>query len=456
MLDVVAIVLAAGKGTRMKSNLPKVMHKVGGKYLVQHVLDAVSSAGISRKILVVGSGAEYVQTSLGDNYRYAVQADQLGTGHAVLQAGNELLPEENTVLVVCGDMPLLSAPSLIKLIERHGNTGAKATVLTAYLGDPTGYGRIIRDEQGKLQRIIEEKDATAEAKKIQEINTGTYCFDRNLLFSALKEIQPNNTQGEYYLTDVLTIMINKGLKVEVVDEAEDKEAFGINSRQQLAAAENILRQRKLDQLMTDGVTVIDPKSTFVDAAVEIAPDTILYPFTFIEGRTSIGSGSQVGPMTRIVDSILGNEVVVQNSVILESFVGDNCNIGPFAYLRPETHLGRGVKVGDFVELKKSKIGDGSKIPHLSYVGDAIVGSDVNIGCGTITCNYDGINKHQTIIEDGAFIGSNSNLVAPIKIGANATTGAGSTITKDVPENSLAVERSKQKVISNWTQKRSTF
>ena len=454
MQDVVAVILAAGKGTRMKSNLPKVMHKVGGKYLVQHVLDAVSSAGVSKMVIVIGHGAELVRESLNNAYRYVLQKEQLGTGHAVLQAEAVIEQAEQTVMVVCGDMPLLSSDSLSRLIERHRQTRAGATVLTAYLGNPTGYGRIVRDEHGRLLRIVEEKDASPEEKKINEINTGTYCFDRELLFSALKDLRPNNAQGEYYLTDVLTILLNKNIEVEVMDEAEELEALGINSRQQLAVAEQLLRQRTLDRLMTEGVTIIDPRSTFIDDTVQIASDTVIYPFTFIEGQTKIGHECQLGPMSRIVDSVLGNAVRVQNSVILESRVGDDCNIGPFAYLRPETRLERGVKVGDFVELKKSWVGEGSKIPHLSYVGDATVGPGVNIGCGTITCNYDGIHKHPTVIEEGAFIGSNSNLVAPVKIGAYAITGAGSTITKDVPEYSLAVERSQQKIIPNWNRKRS--
>ncbi len=454
MQDMVAIVLAAGKGTRMKSNLPKVMHRAGGKTLVQHVIDSVKSAGIFQVVVVIGCGAELVKTSLGDTYRYVVQTDQLGTGHAVQQAGPVIAAEEATVLVLCGDMPLISANSLTKLMQRHRENNAAATVLTAYFADPTGYGRILRDAQGRLERIVEEKDASPEVKRLKEVNTGTYCFNRDELFSALEEIEPNNVQGEYYLTDVLTIMLNKGLTVEIVDEAEAQEALGINSRQQLAEAEQIFRQRTLERVMAEGVTVIDPGSTFIDDSAEIAPDTIIHPFTIIAGQSRIGPESEIGPFTRIKDSIVGKKVLVQNSVIIESYVGDNCNIGPFAYLRPETHLESGVKVGDFVELKKSWVGKGTKIPHLSYVGDATVGSGVNVGCGTITCNYDGVNKYQTIIEDGAFIGSNTNLVAPVKIGSGATVGAGSTITKDVPEDALAVERSQQKAINNWHKRKS--
>lgn len=453
MQDIVAVVLAAGKGTRMKSKIPKVLHRVGGKYLVQHVLDTVSSAEISQIILVVGHEAELIQKSLNNDYRYVIQSEQLGTGHAVWQTEKEIKPKEQTVLVLCGDMPLLSTYTLKKLIERHKHTGAAATVLTAHVKEPAGYGRVIRNEQGEFSRIVEEKDASAEEKKIVEINTGAYCFDKVHLFSALKEIKPNNAQGEYYLTDVLSILVDKGLRCEVMDGADEVEALGVNSRKELAVAGQILRQRKLEQLMIDGVTVVDPASTFVDNTVEVASDTIIYPFTFLEGYTKVGRDSQLGPMARIEDSVLGDRVQVQNSVIIKSVVGDDCNIGPFTYLRPETRLEQGVKVGDFVELKKSWIGKNSKVPHLSYIGDAIVGSDVNIGCGTITCNYDGLHKHPTIIEEGAFIGSNTNLVAPVRIGAYSTIGAGSTITKDVGENCLAVERSKQRIIANWSAKR---
>ncbi|NLK51973.1 MAG: bifunctional UDP-N-acetylglucosamine diphosphorylase/glucosamine-1-phosphate N-acetyltransferase GlmU [Syntrophomonadaceae bacterium] len=453
MQDVVAVVLAAGKGTRMISDLPKVMHRAGGKYLVQHVLDTLSAAGVSRVVLVVGHGANLVQEGLGDGYRYVRQAEQLGTGHAVAQVEKAVDPAERNVLVVCGDMPLLKSSTLQKLIEQHRQREAAATVLTARVRNPVGYGRVLRDPHNHLQRIVEEKDATAGEKEIEEVNTGTYCFDRDSLFSALKKIEPHNVQQEYYLTDVLPILQGKGLRVEILEGAEEEEALGVNSRQQLAEVEQILRQRTLQRIMVEGVTIVDPGTTFIDAEVSIAPDTIIYPFTFLEGKTRIGGKCELGPMTRIVNSVLGNGIRVQNSIILDSQIEDDCNIGPFAYLRPETYLARGVKVGDFVELKKSRVGENSKIPHLSYVGDAIVGVGVNIGCGTITCNYDGVNKHPTIIEDGAFIGSNSNLVAPIKIGAYATTGAGSTITKDVPDQGLAVERSKQKIISNWSQRR---
>lgn len=453
MAEIAAVVLAAGKGKRMKSALPKVMHRVGGKFLVQHVLDALKEAGIEEIVLVVGHGAETVKSALGEGYRYVLQEEQLGTAHAVWQARDALSEECRTVVVVCGDTPLLSSVTLRSLIAKHREGQAQATVLSAVFKNPAGYGRIVRDENGEWERIVEESDASPAEKAICEGNTGTYCFDREWLFKALPYVGRGNAQGEYYLPDVLLILKQWGQKVQVLPLAAEEEALGINSRQQLAEIEKILRWRTLERLMEEGVTVLDPSSTFVDAGVEVGRDTVIYPFTFLEGKTRVGASCRLGPFTRIVDSSLGSEVEVQNSVILQSILGDRCTVGPFAYLRPETRLADGVKVGDFVEIKKSTVGEGSKIPHLSYVGDAVIGKDVNIGAGTITCNYDGANKFVTLIEDGAFIGSNTNLVAPVKIGASAVTGAGSTITKDVPAGALAVERSQQKIVNNWKKKR---
>lgn len=449
MAEVAAVVLAAGKGKRMKSSLPKVMHRVGGKFLIRHVLDALEEAGIKDIVLVVGHGAEIVRSSLGEGYRYVLQGEQLGTAHAVWQAKDALSEECRTVVVVCGDTPLLSSATLRSLIEQHQRNQAQATVLSAVFKNPTGYGRIVRNEDGEWERIVEESDASAAEKAICEGNTGTYCFEREWLFKALPYVGKGNAQGEYYLPDVLLVLKRWGQKVQVLPLAAEEEALGINSRQQLAEIEKILRERTLERLMEEGVTIVDPASTFVDTAVEVGRDTIIYPFTFLEGKTRVGANCRLGPFARIVDSSLGEEVEVQNSVILQSTLGNRCTVGPFAYLRPDTCLADGVKVGDFVEIKKSQVGEGSKIPHLSYVGDAVIGKNVNIGAGTITCNYDGVNKFVTLIEDEAFIGSNTNLVAPVKIGASAVTGAGSTITKDVPAGALAVERSRQKIVVNW-------
>lgn len=449
----IAVILAAGKGVRMKSNLPKVMHKVAGQPMVLHVVTAARRAGLNRAVLVVGHGREQLENELADRgLEFVVQDEQLGTGHALMQAERLIAPSD-TVMVLCGDTPLLRAETLQALLEHHRGQGATATVLSTRLSDPTGYGRIVRDSEGRLERIVEEKDAPPEIKAIDEINSGLYCFQAQAVFEALKEIKPDNAQGEYYLTDVLPVMIKNGLQVEVFLHSDAEEVHGINDRIQLAYAEKVLRRRKNQELMRNGVSMMDPDSTFIDMQVEVGPDTLIYPFTFIEGNTRIGSNCVIGPGTHIIDSVIGDGVRIERSKLLECEIGEGCNIGPFGYIRPGTVLKRGVKVGDFVEIKKSVIDEGSKVPHLAYVGDAQVGKRVNIGAGTITCNYDGKNKYVTVIEDDAFIGSNTNLVAPVKIGRGATTGAGSTITKEVPPETLAVERARQKNIGGWAKRK---
>lgn len=453
-MDYTAVILAAGKGTRMRSEIPKVAHRVAGRPMILHVVNAALSAGIKKVTLVVGHGREQVQ-SLFDpedtRVSFAVQEEQLGTGHALMQARDSIDLDGN-ILVLTGDTPLLQADTLKELIRSHEESHAVATVLSTHMENPHGYGRIVRAEDGSFQRIVEEKDASEEQKDIQEINSGMYCFQARLAFEALQNLSTANAQGEYYLTDILEILHHGGHKVEVclLDVVED--IYGINDRVQLAHAEQILRQRKNKALMYSGVTFMDPASTFIDIDVEIGRDTIIYPFTILEGTTRIGQECIIGPSSRISDSIIGNDVHIESSRINEAVVEDGCNIGPFAYLRPGAQLGHNVKVGDFVEIKKSVVGDGSKIPHLSYVGDAVVGKGVNVGAGTITCNYDGVHKWQTVLEDGVFIGSNTNLVAPVRVGAHSTTGAGSTITRDVPANALAVERAPQKHIQDWKRK----
>lgn len=438
-----AIVLAAGKGTRMKSRRPKVLHQVAGQPLITHVIEAIAACGVEQSVVVIGHGGEEVQATLGEGAIYAWQREQLGTGHAVMMARPQISDEVKTVMVVCGDTPLLTGKTLASLLTSHEKSGAMATVLTAVLHDPSGYGRIIRDASGYVTAIVEQKDATDEQRSIREINSGTYCFDRAALFAALDEITPANAQGEYYLTDVLAIFRKRGGFVGAQVMEDEREILGINSRRQLAEAEAVMQQRLREKWMDAGVTMIDPNSVWFSHRVSIGPDTILYPQTILEGETVIGEGCVLGPATRISNSCIGDEVTVQNSIILDSHVSDRCTVGPFAYLRPGTKLGEEVKVGDFVEIKKSVIGKGSKVPHLSYVGDATIGTGVNIGAGTITCNYDGEKKSSTTIEDGVFIGSNTNLVAPVVVGAGALIGAGSTITKDVPAGSLAVERARQ-------------
>lgn len=443
-MSISAVILAAGKGVRMHSQLPKVVHRVAGKPIVVHVTEAVRAAGVEKLVLVVGHGrAEVAKLFPTGEVEFAVQEQQLGTGHALMQA-MEKVKNDQTIVVLAGDTPLLQAATIKSLLDYHLACGASATVLSTQVQEPYGYGRIVRDQDGSLQSIVEEKDASAEEKKIREINSGMYCMQVKDVSDSLTGLKTNNQQGEYYLTEVLSILKHNGKKVEIlqVDAAED--IYGINDRIQLAQAENILRQRKNFLLMTSGVTIVDPNSTFIDIDVSIGNDTIIYPGTIIEGRTSIGSNCRIGPATHITSSIIGNNVTIEHSRLKEAQVGDECTIGPYAYLRPGAILHRKVKVGDFVEIKKSVLGEGSKAPHLSYVGDAQIGKGVNIGAGTITCNYDGKNKWETVLEDGVFIGSNTNLVAPVRIGANSITGAGSTITRDVPEGTLAVERAQQK------------
>lgn len=445
----VAVVLAAGLGTRMKSNLPKVLHCVAGKPMIQHVINALRFAEVDNIILVLGYQAERVESVLGAGFQIAYQKEQLGTGHAVLQA-LPLLEQYSggDCLVVCGDTPLLSGQTIKRLREKHKESGAKATILTALLADPTGYGRIIKSARG-VEKIVEEKDATEGEKAVREINTGAYCFCIESLKEKLNFLTPANAQGEYYLTDVVKHLVEDGEKVETLLLADPIEAMGINNRRQLAEAEAQMRRRILEKLMDQGVTVLNPDYTYVEEEVVVGRDTILYPGVILQGKTRIGENCEIGPHSRIVDSIIEDDVLVNHSCLIQAKVAKNCTIGPYSYLRPGTVLAEGVKIGDFVEVKNSYIGPGSKVPHLSYVGDSTVGKGVNIGAGTITCNYDGVNKHPTFIGDGAFIGSNTNLVAPISVGEGAYIGAGSTVNKDIPAGALAVARGKQRNIENW-------
>lgn len=447
-----AIILAAGQGTRMKSSLPKVLHQIAGKPMLHHVLNTLDEAKISRKIVVLGHGADLVEESLPENVEVVYQKEQLGTGHAVMQAKELIAGSGGAVLVLCGDTPLLKGETISNLLQQHQNNTNTITVLTALIDNPQGYGRIIREGQ-RVKAIVEEKDADVREKKVKEINTGTYCFQGDFLDKSLDKLTTENVQKEYYLTDLIKIAAQESLKVEAHILSDFKESLGINNRVQLAEAEKILRFRILEKLMLGGVTVIDPQATYIDAEVVIGQDTVIYPGTILEGKTFIGSNCILGPQVRVVNSKISDNSQVQNSVILESEVGENCKIGPFAYLRPGAILQDNVKIGDFVEVKKSTIGAGSKVPHLSYVGDAIVGDNVNVGCGTITCNYDGKTKHQTIIEAGAFIGSNTNLIAPVIVGKSAVIGAGSTITQNVPERALGIAREKQKNIYNWVKEK---
>ena len=452
MSDLLAVILAAGKGSRMKSALPKVLHPIGGKPMVEHVLAAAHMAGATRKVVVVGFGAESVKTTLGTKAQYALQTEQLGTGHAVMQASSCLQDFDGTVMVLCGDTPLLRGQTLAKLFAEHQAAKASATVLTACMADPAGYGRVIRDDSGQVLEIVEQKDATKGELAIHEINTGIYCFDKTALFDALRSINCNNMQGEYYLTDVIGILAKAQAKVWAVQVDDTEETLGINSRMQLAEAEKILRRRKLVSLMDNGVTIMDIDSTFIDEEVCIEPDTVIYPFTWIEGATTIGKGCTIGPNSRIQNSSIGDNTTLHFIYAHDCQIGNHVTVGPYVHLRPNTVLADGVKVGNFVEVKNSQVGVGSKVSHLSYIGDTDMGAGVNIGCGTVMVNYDGKKKHRTIIEDAAFIGCNSNLVAPVTIGKGAYVAAGSTITKNVPSEALGVARARQSNIDNWVNK----
>ena len=453
MQEMVAVILAAGKGTRMKSALPKVLHAVGGRPMLRHVMTAAEQAGAKRTIVVVGFGGDQVQAKIGAAAEYVLQAEQLGTGHAMMQVQPVLAGFSGTILLLCGDTPLLTDKTLLALVAAHQQSGAAATVLTAMPADATGYGRILRNESGQVLGIVEQKDATPEQKKIGEINTGIYCFEAAPLFAALAGLTCNNAQREYYLTDVLAILAQAGQQVGAVEVSDFQETLGINSRLQLAEAEAILRRRKLVELMDSGVTVMDPASTFVDATVSVGEDTVLYPFTWLEGETTIGRDCRIGPNSRIADSQLGDAVTLHFSYAHECKIAEGVTVGPYVHLRPDTQLAAGVKVGNFVDIKNSLVGQGSKVPHLSYIGDTDIGSGVNIGSGTITVNYDGKKKHRTHIGDDAFIGCNTNLVAPVSVGAGAYIAAGSTITKDVPDGALGVGRARQSNIAGWAEKK---
>ncbi len=438
---ITAVVLAAGEGTRMKSKIPKVLHKLCGKTMLAHLLEGLNAL-VSLTVVVVGHKAEEVKAEIGDQVSYAIQEQQLGTGHAVAQA-LENIPEKGQVIIACGDTPLLNKDIFKSLLDYHQEEGSAVTVLTAELDDPSGYGRIIRDKKGKVTRIIEDRDASAHEKEVKEINTGTYCVEAYWLKKEIEAIASKNTKGEYYLTDIVEILAGQGQNVLGYKIEDFNLARGINNRAQLAKAEEIMRKKINGRLMEEGVTLIDPSTTYIDDSVKVGKDTVIYPQTIIEGDSVIGEDCVIGPQSRLINASLGNEVSFQNSVIIDSSVGDRANIGPFAHIRPESQIDREVKIGNFVEIKKSEIGEKSKVPHLSYVGDTTIGRKANLGAGTIIVNYDGAKKHHTVIEDEAFIGCNSNLIAPVSIGRAAIVGAGSTIDQDVPEEALALARPTQ-------------
>ena len=447
-----AVILAAGQGTRMKSKLYKVLHPVCGKPMIQHILDQLSTVDLNQVVTVIGHGAEKVKEQLGESTEYVLQEEQLGTGHAVLQAASVLEGKAGTTIVLCGDTPLVTKETIETLLKSHEEAHTAATVLTAYTDSPTGYGRIIRSTDGNVERIVEEKDATPEEKKIGEINSGIYCFDNEKLFEALRKVKNNNAQGEYYLPDVLSILQNEGhaISAKLVDVFD--ELLGVNDRVALAHAERIMKKRINEQHMREGVTIIDPDHTYIASDVTIGTDTVIWPGSKITGNTVIGQECEIGPNSEIKGCKIGHNTTVKFSVIHDSEIGDTVQIGPFAHIRPQSKIGNEVKVGNFVEIKKSSLGNGTKASHLSYVGDAEVGNHVNLGCGSITVNYDGTNKYLTKIEDGAFIGCNVNLVAPVTVGKEAFVAAGSTITDTVESQALAIARSRQTNKANYAKK----
>lgn len=443
MSNIFAVILAAGQGTRMKSKLYKVLHPVCGKPMVEHVVDHIQSLEVSRIVTVVGHGAEKVREQLGEKSEYVLQAEQLGTAHAVQQAESILGTLEGTTLVVCGDTPLIRPETMKALFEYHVEQNAKATILTAVAENPTGYGRVLRGADGQVTQIVEQKDASPEQQQVKEINTGTYCFDNKALFETLKLVKNDNAQGEYYLPDVIEILQQQGEVVSAYVTENFEETLGVNDRFALSQAEEIMRARINEKHMRNGVTIINPQTTHISADAQIGRDTVLLPGVIIEGATVIGEDCQIGPNSHIVASRIGDGTKVHSSVVLESVVGNHTAIGPFAHLRPASDLGDHIKIGNFVEVKKSKLGNETKVSHLSYIGDAEIGSNVNIGCGSITVNYDGKNKFKTTIEDNVFVGCNSNLVAPVTLEEGSFIAAGSTVTKDVPSEALAIARAKQ-------------
>ena len=441
------VILAAGEGKRMRSRTPKVLHELCGRPLISYPLRLAQTLS-DRVVMVVGPNAAGVRALAGSDVTLVEQRERLGTGHAVLQA-REACPKTGALLVLAADMPLLLLETLERLVEHHRASGAAATVLTAIAERPQGYGRVLR-QGGRVKRIVEDRDATDDQKKITEINTSVYCFDAKRLWPALAEIKPDNDQGELYLSDVVGVLARAGAKVEAVTVAEPVEAMGINDRKQLAALATIQRRRILERLMTEGVTVVDPASTYIDDTVTIGPDTVVHPQTVITGATSIGGECAIGAGSHVSDSRLAERVTVKPYSIIETAViEEDATLGPFCHLRPGCHIGAGAEIGNYAELKKSRVGRKTKMHHVSYLGDATVGDDVNIGAGMITANYDGFRKYQTVIKDGAFVGTNSSLVAPLTVEAGAYVAAGSVITKDVPADALAVERSQPLVKEGW-------
>ena len=456
MTDLHVAILAAGKGTRMKSARPKVLHHVAGRPMVDYVMRAAQSLSPRTTTVVVGHMKELLREGLTayPGLSFATQEPQLGTGHALLQTASVLEGQNGFVLLLSGDVPLLKRHTLAELVKKHQDSNAAATVLTAMVDQPYGYGRIVRIK-GRISRIVEERDASPAQRKIKEINSGVYVFSLAPLFEALRGLATANAQGEYYLTDLISTYRRRRRTVETVVLEDPNEIRGINSRSELAEASRIVRQKKNEELRAAGVTIEDPATTYIDDDVVVGADTVIHPGVHLEGKTQIGQACEIHAGVRIVNSVLEDRVTVQNFCVINGGrLGTGVTIGPFAHVRPETELHESVHIGNFVELKKSVLGKGTKAGHLSYLGDAVIGEGVNIGAGTITCNYDGKKKNQTTIEDGAFIGSDTQLVAPVSVGKGAYVGSGATIRENVPAGSLAVSAGKQRNIEDWVKKKS--
>jgi len=447
--NITAVILAAGEGKRMYSKLPKVLHKLCGYAMVEHVINCAKELGCQEPVVVIGHGADQVRKTIKD-VKFVMQEKQLGTGHAVMQAEEYI--NENDILVLYGDTPLVSAAKLKEMYQFHKDGNYGVTVLTADLDNPAGYGRIVRDSSGLIDAIVEDKDADQNVKKINEINSGMYFFKGDELKKALKKLTNNNAQGEYYLTDALQIIKAAGYGIAAFKTEDPAEIMGVNNKLQLSEAAEIMRGRIMKSHMLAGVTIIDAANTYIDKSVKIARDVTIYPGCIIEGNAVIDEDCIIGPNTRIVNSILDKGVQAQNSVILDSKVGEGTSVGPFAYLRPGNVIGKHCKVGDFVEMKNSNFGDHSKASHLTYIGDGDVGSNVNLGCGVVFVNYDGKHKNRAVVEDNCFVGCNVNLVAPVTVKKDSYVAAGTTVTKDVPENSLSIGRARQENKEGWTKK----